>query len=84
MRSVNAVDATAMHNLEQLKAECENKNIRLIFSHVNDQPMQVMKKAGFVKRAGEENFCAHIEETLELAGKICAGENSENSARENQ
>lgn len=84
MRSVNAVDATAMHNLEQLQAECENKKIRLIFSHVNEQPMQVMKKAGFVKRAGEENFCAHIEEALMLAGKICAGENSENSARENQ
>lgn len=67
MRSVNAIDATAMHHLEQLQEECAGKNIRLIFSHVNQQPMNVMKKAGFVEKVGERNFCGHIEEALKLA-----------------
>lgn len=67
MRSVSAVDATAMHNLEGMLAECEKKHIRLIFSHVNEQPMHVMQKAGFVERVGSENFCAHIDDALKRA-----------------
>ena len=30
MRSVSAIDATAMHNLEQLYADCKKKNIQII------------------------------------------------------
>lgn len=67
MRSVSAIDATAMHNLEGMLAECEKKHIRLIFSHVNEQPMYVMQKAGFVERVGSENFCAHIDDALKRA-----------------
>lgn len=67
MRSVSAIDATAMHNLEEMEAECERKKIRLILSHVNEQPMHVMEKAGFVKRVGRENFCSHIDDALRRA-----------------
>lgn len=67
MRSVSAIDATAMHNLEQLYETCQKKNIRIIFSHVNEQPMSVMQKAGFVERVGSENFCAHIDDALQRA-----------------
>ena len=67
MRSVSAIDATAMHNLEGMLAECEKKHILLIFSHVNEQPMHVMQKAGFVERVGSENFCAHIDDALRRA-----------------
>lgn len=67
MRSVSAIDATAMHNLEGMLAECEKKHIRLIFSHVNEQPMHVMQKAGFVERVGSENFCTHIDDALKRA-----------------
>lgn len=67
MRSVSAIDATAMHNLEEMEAECEKKKIRLILSHVNEQPMHVMEKAGFVKRVGRENFCSHIDDALRRA-----------------
>lgn len=67
MRSVNAIDATAMHNLEQLFETCRKKNVQMIFSHVNEQPMQVMHKAGFDKLVGENNFCAHIDDALKRA-----------------
>ena len=70
MRSVSAIDATAMHNLEGMLAECEKKHIRLIFSHVNEQPMHVMQKAGFVERVGSENFCAHIDDALKRAEEV--------------
>jgi SulP family sulfate permease len=64
MNSVNAIDATAMHALEQLWEKCQQKHVTLIFSHVNTQPVSAMKKAGFYERVGAENFCSHIEEAL--------------------
>lgn len=67
MRSVSAIDATAMHNLEELQAECGRKKIQMVLSHVNEQPMRVMEKAGFVEKVGRENFCAHIDDALKRA-----------------
>lgn len=67
MRSVSALDATAMHNFEQLYTDCEKKNIQLVFSHVNEQPMSVMRKSGFADKVGNENFCSHIDDALKRA-----------------
>ena len=72
MRSVSAIDATAMHNLEQLLESCKKLNIQLVLSHVNEQPMKVMKKAGFVEKVGAENFCSHIDEALKRATELAA------------
>ncbi len=69
MRAVPALDATAMNSLEALLAKCEEKGIRLIISHANEQPMKVMKKSGFYDRVGKENFCGHIDTALERASK---------------
>lgn len=71
MRSVNAIDATAMHNLEQLMKKCKKYGVHMILSHVNEQPMKVMQKSGFYEIVGEENFCAHIDEALERAQNYC-------------
>jgi SulP family sulfate permease len=70
MRSVNAIDATAMHNLEQLYDTCRSKNITMVFSHVNEQPMQVMNKDGFVDKVGSVNFCSHIDDALARAVEL--------------
>lgn len=67
MRAVNALDATAMHSLEELYDKLSKKHIAVVFSHVNEQPMHVMQKAGFVEKVGSENFCTHIDEALERA-----------------
>ena len=70
MRSVPALDATAMHALEGLYDRCEKKGVTVIFSHVNEQPMNTLTKAGFVERAGEENFCEHIDDALARAEEL--------------
>ncbi|MCH4192472.1 MAG: sulfate permease [Butyrivibrio sp.] len=69
MRSVNAIDATALHAMEQLLKECRYKKIQLILSHVNEQPRHMMEKAGFTEKLGEKYFCAHIDDAL-----VCAQE----------
>ncbi|MCR5596314.1 MAG: STAS domain-containing protein [Lachnospiraceae bacterium] len=77
MRSVNAIDATAMHNLEQLYEDCQNRGIRIVLSHVNEQPLNVIQKAGFDKKIGQENFCPHIDDALKRAVEITEEETGE-------
>lgn len=67
MRSVNAIDSTAMRNFEHLYEECRRKNVTLIFSHVASQPLSIMHKAGFYEKIGEANFCAHINDAIKRA-----------------
>lgn len=72
MRNVPAMDTTALRNLMNVYRACEKQGITMILSHVNEQPMKVMKKAGFDKMVGEENFCANIDVALERAAKLAA------------
>lgn len=67
MRAVPSLDATALNSLQNLYEKCEDKNVKIIFSHVNEQPLKVMKKSGFYKKVGAENFCGHIDDALERA-----------------
>lgn len=73
MRSVPAIDATAMNALESLATRAEKKGITLIFSHVNEQPMHTMEKDNFIERIGKENFCENIDAALERATKLVEG-----------
>lgn len=70
MKGVPAMDATALHTLQEIYKKCEKNNITLIFSHVQSQPMSVMRKAGFDKLIQEENFCSNIDVALKRAEKL--------------
>ena len=70
MRSVPAIDASAMKCLHELAERAKKKNIHLIFSHVNEQPMHVMEKAGFVELVGKENFQSNISAALKRAEEV--------------
>lgn len=70
MQSVPAIDATAMRELENLYERCVKAGVTLVFSHVNEQPMTAMRKAGFVEKIGEEHFFAHIDDALKKASDI--------------
>lgn len=67
MRSVNAIDSTAMNALQTLYRNCKKKHVRLILSHVNAQPLNAMKKSGLYEEIGPENFCIHIDAALRRA-----------------
>ena len=70
MRSVPAIDASAMKSLREIVTEAKKKGITVVFSHVNEQPMSVMKKDGFIEFVGEENFRSNIVEALDYAEKL--------------
>lgn len=70
MRSVPALDSTALNALKDLVQVCKSKGITIVFSHVNDQPMKVMEKAGFIELVGKENFQPSISAALDRAEEI--------------
>jgi len=70
MRAVPALDATAMNSLEMLHKKCKEKGVALVFSHVNPQPLDAMKKSGLYDALGADHFCPHIDEALQFAEQI--------------
>ncbi len=70
MRNVPALDETATRNLFEIHSICTKKNLTLILSHTNEQPLAVMKKAGFYDKVGEKNFLPNIDEALAYAEKL--------------
>lgn len=70
MRSVPALDSTALNALKDLVQVCKSRGITIVFSHVNDQPMKVMEKAGFIELVGKVNFQPSISAALDRAEEI--------------
>lgn len=48
------------------------RDITIIFSHVNEQPMHMMEKGDFVEIVGKENFQKNIVEALDYAETLVA------------
>ena len=67
MRSVPALDSTAMNGLVNLHSRCQKRGVVMVLSHVNEQPMHAMKKAGFDAIVGKEHFCEHITAAIDHA-----------------
>ena len=67
MKAVPALDVTALNSLSRMWLECYQQGIHVVFSHVNEQPMSVFRKAGFIEKVGEENFQPNIDAALERA-----------------
>lgn len=70
MRNVPAIDATGVESLMRIVKRCNRHNVKVVFSHVNEQPMHAMMKAGFGELVGNENFCDHIDTALIRAEEI--------------
>ena len=73
MRSVPAVDVTALRCLRELVEKTQKKGITVVLSHVNEQPYKMMEKADFISLVGEENFQPNIDAALDRAEAILRG-----------
>ncbi len=72
MRSVPSLDVSAMRSLTAIYNVCSENGMTLILSHVNEQPLSVMKKAGFYDAVGADHFAANIDEALAMAESLLA------------
>ena len=71
MRSVPAIDATAMKALKEVFDKLKAQNVTMIFSHVCEQPLKAMEKSGFIENVGSQNICQNIDAALGRAYEIC-------------
>ena len=72
MRNVPMIDSAGVESLAEIVRECGKADIRVVFSHVNEQPMHAMEKAGLVSTVGAENFCDHIDTALLRAEQLAS------------
>ena len=70
MRGVPSLDSTGMNALENLYRYCDAHDVSLIFSHVNEQPMKTMRRAGFVDLVGEDHFRGNIDDAIAFARQL--------------
>lgn len=70
MRGVPSLDSSAMKALEDLREYCCERGVQLVFSHVNDQPMRTMERAGFVDQVGREHFRGSIDDAIAHAKEL--------------
>ena len=70
MRGVPALDSTACKTLKNIYAGCKEAGIVLVISHINEQPLSVLKKDGLYYEIGENNFADNIHDAIERAEEI--------------
>jgi len=67
MRHTHAIDASAIDALTRLFKHCNKLKIRLCLTHVQEQPMKVLDRMGFVVKVGESNIYNTKTEAIEKA-----------------
>lgn len=75
LQLVPAMDLTALGTLENLEERMRSSGGQLVLSGVHRQPLEVMRRAGFVDRIGRENLLPNFDQALARA-RILAGKES--------
>ncbi|MBE5905644.1 MAG: sulfate permease [Lachnospiraceae bacterium] len=70
MRNVPAMDITGLTALNNTLEICKKRGVKLLLSHVNEQPLHVMEKAGFIEKIGKESLLSNIDEALKFAENL--------------
>ena len=69
---VTAMDATGMNALESVVERIRRRGGFVILSGIHQQPLQMLRKAGFIDVIGMENFCATFDDSLKRAESLLA------------
>ena len=70
---VSAMDATALNALESIVERMQHAHGTVILSGVHRQPLDMLRKAGFIEVIGRKNFCATFDDALIRASQVLAG-----------
>ncbi len=72
MRRVPFMDGTGIHALNEFCKRSQKSGIRVIFSGVNPQPLELMRKYGMIESIGQEYIFPAFEEALRQAQAVVA------------
>jgi SulP family sulfate permease len=74
LRHVPAIDATALHALEDVCNRSRRSGTQLVLSGVRERPLAVLERAGLGRMIGRENITPDIDTALARARVLLAGE----------
>jgi SulP family sulfate permease len=77
---VFSIDATGLNALESLRERLGQKHHHLILCKISRQPLQALKKAGFIEALGADNVTNSIDEALQRARSLLYERNDENTS----
>jgi SulP family sulfate permease len=78
---VPAMDATALNALESVVERLQKHGGTVILSGLHRQPLDMLRKAGFIEVIGRANLVAHFDDALARARVILDGQGDESAAR---
>lgn len=67
MRNVPAMDATALNAFKRMLHICKHKKINVLVTEINEQPLNVLKKAEMHDEIGQEYFFEKIEDAIQFS-----------------
>jgi SulP family sulfate permease len=67
LRNMTALDATGLHEIENLADKLQASNRTLILCGAREQPVELMRQAEFEEHVGVKNICPNVEAALERA-----------------
>lgn len=67
LRNMTALDATGLHEIENLADKLHASNRTLILCGAREQPAELMHQAEFEQHVGRENICPNVEAALTRA-----------------
>lgn len=70
MKHIKTMDITAYDAIKKIYERCKRDNIELIFTEIQNQPMELMECMGLVKKIGEDRFTDRFSSGLSLGEKI--------------
>jgi SulP family sulfate permease len=76
-RTVLAMDATALHALEEVYYMTKREGTILVLAGIHAQPMIAMDKAGFLDKVGVENVFENLADALKRAREIVGAPQAE-------
>jgi SulP family sulfate permease len=76
MQLVPAMDATALNALESVVERIQKAGGHVVISGLHHQPLDMMRKAGFIEVLGRKNIRAHFDKALERAVEIMSEEDA--------
>lgn len=73
MRNTIYLDAGGVQALEQCKAACDRRGVKIVISGIHTQPYILFEKTGMAEKIGRENIFDNIEGAMNRAKEIIAG-----------
>lgn len=70
LRNMTALDATGLHEIENLAEKLHASGRTLILCGAREQPATVIHQAKFEEHVGRENICDHVEDALDRARQL--------------